>query len=235
MTAQIPTQPSTSQSAGGPDVPGGTPYPDIAGTSHAAAAAAAFFRAFFTATTSRDVEATQAHFHPRKAAYVEATLGWALPDDAGVRTMREQYMPRWPAGAKSYPTRIPGDMTSAVVFATGTPEPSGGEIRAISVAGLQDGTIVCLVDYGDGRGFGPASPLASARPRSSSARTARSPSSPSYGTAPCSTTGPAPRSPPPRPTGDPPHHPTLSARTGAGAVPADAPEPLAPSTERGRP
>jgi hypothetical protein len=144
----------TSQSAGGPDVPGGTPYPDIAGTSHATAAAAAFFRAFFTAKTSRGVGATQAHFHPGKAVYVDATLGWARTGNAGVRNMREQYMPRWPAGAKSYPTRILGDMTSAVVFTTGTPEPSGGEIRTIGVADLQDGTIVCLVDYGDGRGFG---------------------------------------------------------------------------------
>jgi hypothetical protein len=40
MTNQIPTQPSASQPAGGPDAPGGTPYPDIAGTSHATAAAA---------------------------------------------------------------------------------------------------------------------------------------------------------------------------------------------------
>jgi hypothetical protein len=45
---------STSQPAGGPDAPGGTPYPDIAHTSHAAAAAAAFFRSFFTAKTSKD-------------------------------------------------------------------------------------------------------------------------------------------------------------------------------------
>jgi hypothetical protein len=56
----------TSQPAGGPGAPGGTPYPDIAGTSHATAAAAAFFRSFFTAKTSKDIEAAHAHFHPGK-------------------------------------------------------------------------------------------------------------------------------------------------------------------------
>jgi ketosteroid isomerase-like protein len=147
--------PSTSEPAGGPDAPGGPPYPDIADTSHATGAAAAFFRSFFTAKTSRDIGATHAHFHPAKTAYFDATLGWALPANADVRNMWEQYMPQWPAGAKSYPTRILGDMTSAVVLVTDTPELFGGEIRTISVADLEDGKIVRLVDYWDGRGFGP--------------------------------------------------------------------------------
>jgi len=154
MTTQIPAQPSRSQPAGGPDTPGGTPYPDIADTSHATAAAAAFFRSFFTAKTSRDIEATHAHFHPEKTVYFDATLGWALQANGDVRKMWEQYMPQWPAGAKSYPTQILGDMTSAVVFTTDTPELFGGEIRTISVVDLEDGKIVRLVDYWDGRGFG---------------------------------------------------------------------------------
>src|SRR6516162_8122554 len=154
MTTQIPAQPGTSEPAAGPDMPGGTPYPDIADTSHATAAAAAFFRSFFTAKTSKDIESTHAHFHPAKTAYFDATLGWALPTNGDVRTMWEQYMPQWPAGAKSYPTQILGDMTSAVVFTTDTPELFGGEIRTISIADLQDGKIVRMVDYWDGRGFG---------------------------------------------------------------------------------
>jgi ketosteroid isomerase-like protein len=145
---------STSQPAGGPDAPDGTPYPNIADTSHATAAAAAFFRSFFTAKTRRDIEATHAHFHRGKTVYFDATLGWALRSNADVRNMWEQYMPQWPAGAKSYPTRILGDMTSAVVLVTDTPELFGGEIRTISIADLQDGKIVRLVDYWDGRGFG---------------------------------------------------------------------------------
>jgi hypothetical protein len=133
----------TSQPAGGPHAAGDTPYPDIADTSHATAAAAAFFRSFFTAKTSKDIEATHAHFHPGKTVYFDATLGWALPSNAGVRNMWEQYRPQWPAGAKSYPTQILGDMTSAVVFVTDTPELFGGEIRTISVVDLEDGTVPC--------------------------------------------------------------------------------------------
>jgi ketosteroid isomerase-like protein len=144
----------TSESAGGPGVPGGAPYLDIADTSHATAAAAAFFRSFFTAKTSRDIEATHAHFHPEKTVYFDATLGWALETNADVRKMWEQYMPQWPAPAKSYPTQILGDMTSAVVLTTDTPELFGGEIRTISMVDLQDSKIVRFVDYWDGRGFG---------------------------------------------------------------------------------
>jgi ketosteroid isomerase-like protein len=135
-------------------VPASAPYPDIADTSHATAAAAAFFRSFFTAKTGKDVEATHGHFHPGKTVYFDATLGWALQTNADVRQMWEQYMPQWPAGAKSYPTQILGDMTSAVMLVTDTPELFGGEIRTISIVDLEDGKIVRLVDYWDGRGFG---------------------------------------------------------------------------------
>ena len=103
MTAQIPTQPSTSEPAGGPDAPGGTPYPDIADTSHATAAAAAFFRSFFTAKTSRDVEATHAHFHPGKTVYVDATLGWALRAMPTCGTCGSSTCPSGPPGRS--PTR----------------------------------------------------------------------------------------------------------------------------------
>ena len=165
MTAQIPAQPGTSGPAPGPDAPGGTPYPDIADTSHATAAAAAFFRSFFTAKTSKDIESTHAHFHPAKTAYFDATLGWALPTNADVRTMWEQYMPQWPAGAKSYPTQILGDMTSAVVFTTDTPELFGGEIRTISIADLQDGKLSAWWTTGTAAGSAPSSPPRCACPQ----------------------------------------------------------------------
>jgi ketosteroid isomerase-like protein len=144
----------TSQPAGGPDAPGGTPYPDIADVSHATGQAAGFFRSFFTAKTSKDIEATHAHFHPGKTAYFDATLGWGWPSNAELRKVWEQYMPGWAAGAKSYPTQVLGDMTGAVVFLTDTPELFGGEIRAIAIVDLEDGKVVRWVDYWDGRGFG---------------------------------------------------------------------------------
>jgi hypothetical protein len=65
-------------------------------------------------------------------------------------------MPNWPAAARSYPTRIIGDSTSAMVLFTDTPELFGGEIRAISAIDLDDGQIIRQVDYWDARHFGTA-------------------------------------------------------------------------------
>jgi hypothetical protein len=86
--------------------------------------------------------------------YFDATLGWGWTTNADLRKVWEQYMPGWTAEAKSYPTQILGDLTSAVVFMTDTPELFGGEIRAIAVIDMEDGKIVRWVDYWDGRGFG---------------------------------------------------------------------------------
>ena len=133
---------------------GGAAYPDIADVSHTTAEADGFFRSYFTAKTSKDIEATHAHFHPDKTVYFDATLGWGWTTNADLRKVWEQYMPGWTAEAKSYPTQILGDETSAVVFMTDTPELFGGEIRAIAVIDMEDGKIVRWVDYWDGRGFG---------------------------------------------------------------------------------
>jgi ketosteroid isomerase-like protein len=132
------------------------PYPDIADVSRATAPAAAFFRSFFTAKTSKKIEQTHAHFHPDKTVYFDATLGWGWPSNADLKKVWEQYMPGWTAEARSYPTRILGDMTSAVVFMTDTPELFGGEIRAIGIIDFEDGKIIRWVDYWDGRAFGAA-------------------------------------------------------------------------------
>ena len=142
------------QPATGADAPGGPAYPDIASVSHATAQAAGFFRSYFTAKTYKDIEATHAHFHPDKTVYFDATLGWGWTTNSDLRKVWEQYMPGWTAEAKSYPTQILGDLISAVVFMTDTPELFGGEIRAIAVIDMEDGKIVRWVDYWDGRGFG---------------------------------------------------------------------------------
>jgi ketosteroid isomerase-like protein len=142
------------QSAAGADASSGLPYPDIADVSHTTAEADGFFRSYFTAKTSKDIETTHAHFHPDKTVYFDATLGWGWTTNADLRNVWEQYMPGWAAEARSYPTQILGDATSAVVFMTDTPELFGGEIRAIAVIDMEDGKIVRWVDYWDGRGFG---------------------------------------------------------------------------------
>lgn len=144
----------THQPAGGPDASRGPAYPDIAEVSHATGEAAQFFRSYFTAKTNKDIEATHTHFHVDKTLYFDATLGWGWTTNGELRKVWEQYMPGWTAEARSYPTQILGDMTSAVVFMTDTPELFGGEIRAIGVIDMEDGKIVRWVDYWDGRGFG---------------------------------------------------------------------------------
>jgi ketosteroid isomerase-like protein len=142
----------------------GPAYPEVADdVSHCTVEAAGFFRSYFTAKSSKDIEATHAHFHPDKTAYFDATLGWGWTTNADLREVWEQYMPGWTAEAKSYPARILGDMTSAVVFMTNTPELFGGEIRAIAVVDMEDGKIVRWVDYWDGRGFGNISLVSSMR------------------------------------------------------------------------
>jgi hypothetical protein len=109
--------------------------------------------------------------------YFDATLGWGWTTNADLRKVWEQYMPGWTAEARSYPTQIFGDTTSAVVFMTDTPELFGGEIRAIGVVDMEDGKIVRWVDYWDGRGFGNTDLVASMRvpedsyPRELGART----------------------------------------------------------------
>jgi ketosteroid isomerase-like protein len=143
-----------NQPAVGPDAPGWPAYPDVADVSRASAEAAAFFRSYFTAKTSKDIEATHAHFHQDKTVYFDATLGWGWITNADLRKVWEQYMPGWTAEARSYPTQILGDITSAVVFMTDTPELFGGEIRAIGVIDFEEDKIVRWVDYWDGRGFG---------------------------------------------------------------------------------
>jgi len=66
----------------------------------------------------------------------------------------EQFMPKWPPTGLSYPTRISGDMHSAVVAFTDTPELFGGEIRILAAIDLKDGKVVRWIDYWDGRSFG---------------------------------------------------------------------------------
>jgi hypothetical protein len=118
----------SQQQIGAAEALHGSAYPDIADVSHTTAETAGFFWSYFTAKTGRDIEATHAHFHPDKTAYFDATLGWGWTTNTDLRKAWEQYMPGWTAEAKSYPTRILGDMTSAVVFMTNTPELFGGEL-----------------------------------------------------------------------------------------------------------
>ena len=137
-----------------PTPPAVRPYPDVDLGRYATAEARDLFHRFFTAKTAHQVDASHAFFHPDRTFYADAALGWSWPSSESLRAVWAEYMPTWPAEALSYPTRIIGDATSAVVFMTDTPELFGGEIRAIAAINLEDGRIVRWIDYWDGRAFG---------------------------------------------------------------------------------
>ncbi|MEU3985370.1 nuclear transport factor 2 family protein [Streptomyces sp. NPDC026672] len=119
---------------------------------HATPDVVRLFASYFEAKTARDVEATMAHFAPH-ITYVDATLGWPWYNWQDLHDLFAGLMPTWPATSASYPTRIVGDASSAVVFFTDTPELFGHEIRPMGAVDFERGRIVRWVDYWDGRAF----------------------------------------------------------------------------------
>ena len=131
-----------------------TPYPDVVVTSHATPEVASFFKSYFTAKSQHKPAATTDHFSEAHLTYIDAALGWPFYSKKGMTDLFEQYMPKWPPSGLSYPTRISGDMHSALVAFTDTPELFGGEIRILAAIDLKDGKVVRWIDYWDGRSFG---------------------------------------------------------------------------------
>lgn len=99
-------------------VPG---VPTVVDTSHASPEVARLFGSYFRAKSAADVDATMAHFAKSPFTYIDAILGWSFYTWQSLHDLFAQAMPGWPDGAKSYPTRVIGDTTSAVVFSTNTP------------------------------------------------------------------------------------------------------------------
>lgn len=129
-------------------------YPDVVNTSHATSEVVAFFKSYFTAKTEHKPVATSDHFSAAHLTYIDATLGWPFYSKKGMTDIFELYMPKWPPTGLSYPTRISGDMHSALVAFTDTPELFGGEIRILAAVDFKDGKVVRWIDYWDGRSFG---------------------------------------------------------------------------------
>lgn len=126
-------------------------------TSHTSPEAARLFSAYFRAKSKADVEQTMSFFSRTKLTYVDATVGLANYTWQSQHDIFAMFMPHWPAGSASYPTRIIGDTNSAVVVYTDTAGLFGpAEIRAFGVVNFQAGKIVRFVDYWDGRHFGTA-------------------------------------------------------------------------------
>ena len=108
----------------------------------------------FRDKTARDVDRFMSHFSQNPLYYTDATLGWYIPSWAALKAIFAQYMPAWPATARSYATRIIGDENSAIVEFVDSPELFGHEIRAIAAVDFHKGLIVREVDYWDGRHYG---------------------------------------------------------------------------------
>jgi hypothetical protein len=109
---------------------------------------------FFAAKNAHDPARTMSYFSQTKLTYIDGTLGWAYYTWQDLNALFTQLMPTWPPAARSYPVRILGDTTSALVFFTDTPELFGHEIRTISPINFEHGKVVRWVDYWDGRHFG---------------------------------------------------------------------------------
>lgn len=122
-------------------------------TSHATSEVAKLFVRYFQDKTRADVDATMSYFSRSKITYVDATLGWPWYTWDELKALFAQYMPTWPATARSYPTRILGDSKSAVVIFTDTPELFGHQIRPLGFVNFERGKIVRWIDYWDGRDF----------------------------------------------------------------------------------
>ena len=129
-------------------------YPEVVNTSHATPQVAAFFKSYFTAKSEHKPVPTTDHFSEAHLTYIDAALGWPFYNKKGMTEIFEQFMPKWPPTGLSYPTRISGDMHSAVVAFTDTPELFGGEIRILAAIDFKDGKVVRWIDYWDGRSFG---------------------------------------------------------------------------------
>ena len=145
---------ASPQSAG----PGRSPHevlPNVLEAGHATREAAALFHAYYTAKSRYDIDAFIDFFNPGQMAYFDGPL-----HVGGVFPTRDQFRDQvmgptlegWSkTGGKSYPLRVIGDATSAIVFFRNTPELFGNEVRIISSFTLEHGKIVRVLDYWDGR------------------------------------------------------------------------------------
>jgi TAT (twin-arginine translocation) pathway signal sequence len=124
-------------------------------TSHATPEVVRFFAAYFRDKSSGDPDATMAHFTPKPFAYIDAILGWPFYTWPELHDLFATVMPGWPEGARSYPTRIIGDATSAVVYFTNNAGLFGpSEMLSIGVVNFAHGKAARWIDYWDGRHFG---------------------------------------------------------------------------------
>ncbi|WP_369034015.1 hypothetical protein [Streptomyces adonidis] len=123
--------------------------------SHATTEVTRLVRDYLAVKSEFDPDGMMAFFSRNPVTYIDAILGWFFGDWDSMRTATVGFMADWPKGGKSYPTRILGNTTGAIVFFTDTAGLFGpSEIRAAGVVNFSDRKITRQVDYWDGRHFG---------------------------------------------------------------------------------
>jgi hypothetical protein len=97
-------------------------------------------------------------FSRKQFTYIDGILGWHWYTWSAMRDALAGWYPTWPKGSQSYPTRILGDTTSALLIFTDTPGMFGpGQVRNFGAVNFgPDGTVERWVDYWDARQFGVA-------------------------------------------------------------------------------
>jgi hypothetical protein len=127
-------------------------------TSHASSDLVAHIRGYFQAKSDKNLDWQMSYFSRRQFTYIDAILGWHWYAWADMRPALAGWYPTWPKDSKSYPTRILGDTTSAILFFTDTPGMFGpGQVRNAGAVNFdRQGTIDRWVDYWDARQFGVA-------------------------------------------------------------------------------
>jgi hypothetical protein len=128
-------------------------------TSHASSALVAHIRGYFQAKSDKNLAWQMSYFSRRQFTYIDAILGWHWYAWEEMHDALAGWYPTWPKDSKSYPTRILGDTTSAILLFTDTPGMFGpGQVRNAGAVNFdRQGTIERWVDYWDARQFGVAS------------------------------------------------------------------------------
>jgi len=129
--------------------------------SHATTGVAELVRRYLTSKSAHDLDEWMLFFSRHLITYIDAVVGAVYYSWDSLRDGLSEFVPGWPSDGKSYPTRILGDATSAIVFFTDTAGLFGpSEIRAAGVINFRDRKIIRQIDYWDGRHFGIANTAA---------------------------------------------------------------------------
>jgi len=130
-------------------------------SSHATPEAAVLLQRYFARKSAHDLDGWMSYFSRDPLTYIDAVVDAAYYSWNALRDGLAGFVPTWPSDGKSYPTRILGNATSALVFFTDTAGLFGpSEIRAACVINFHNRKIARQIDYWDGRHFGMANKAA---------------------------------------------------------------------------